>query len=290
MTLEKIINDSLKNKYGELNDVLKLRIKDEIEMIYKLDLETYFIKAHRLAKISKNDNYEYEYRGNLGNSVIAYILDITDVDPLYYNLPYELSLHKDLKPIVEFHVASDVYEKTLNELNEIEIEIFERPEFGKVTIIDLNYKYLNSVFEDIESEDYLNEINEFIPSNYDELLHYYALKLGNDVWESNGYYYFKNRNVSFTKIIATSEQIYEILLNANINKDKALNIAVLTKGLRTESKQEDLRLKLKDLEIEDWIKESILKSTYYFPKSHVISSLNRRIRNMEKEDIYHDSI
>lgn len=75
--------DSLKEK---LSDVEQARLKAELNVIRQTDTADLFLFA---LECSKNLNGKIYFRGALNNSYLAFILGITRVDALSYNLPFE---------------------------------------------------------------------------------------------------------------------------------------------------------------------------------------------------------
>src|SRR5205823_5292011 len=57
------------------------------------DLAGYFLVVRDIARYARRQNYGMALRGSAGNSLVCYLLEITDVDPLRFSLPLERFLH-----------------------------------------------------------------------------------------------------------------------------------------------------------------------------------------------------
>lgn len=73
-----------------LKEVYVPRLKYELEVIGNMGFSGYFLLVQDIVVWSKqNGVYVGAGRGSVGGSLIAYILDITDVDPIRFNLIFE---------------------------------------------------------------------------------------------------------------------------------------------------------------------------------------------------------
>jgi DNA polymerase-3 subunit alpha len=72
-----------KNIYGE-------RVKKELKVIEEFNLAGYFLIVQDYVKFAKDRNIFVNYgRGSVAGSLVAYLLDITDVDPIKHDLIFE---------------------------------------------------------------------------------------------------------------------------------------------------------------------------------------------------------
>ncbi len=77
-------------------DIIEKRINYELEVITKKGYETYFlIVADFVNWAKKNQIAVGPGRGSVAGSLVAYILGITDINPLEYNLPFERFLNPE---------------------------------------------------------------------------------------------------------------------------------------------------------------------------------------------------
>lgn len=120
---KEIIKDSCYNKayelYGkELSEEVKSRLDLELNSIINNNFETIYLIYSELVKYSNDLGYEVGGRGSVGNSFVAYLLGITNINPLYYNLPFELFAGKnyDKEPDIDLNFSSKIQSKIFDYL------------------------------------------------------------------------------------------------------------------------------------------------------------------------------
>ncbi|MGC1471061.1 MAG: DNA polymerase III subunit alpha [Psychroserpens sp.] len=79
----------LPNRYKEITPVIKERIEKELKAIEDMDFVSYFLINDDILKYARSKGYPYIGRGSGSNSVVAYILGITNVDPIELDLYFE---------------------------------------------------------------------------------------------------------------------------------------------------------------------------------------------------------
>jgi len=89
LLLEKLAWDGMQYRYGNNNAVAKERIKHELEIIDKLGFAAYFLITWDIVRYSMARGFYHVGRGSGANSIIAYCLKITNVDPIDLNLYFE---------------------------------------------------------------------------------------------------------------------------------------------------------------------------------------------------------
>jgi DNA-directed DNA polymerase III PolC len=87
--LEKLAMDGLEYRYGKTNKEAIKRVRHELEIIYKMRFSAYFLIAWDIIRYSMSRGFYHVGRGSGANSVVAYCLKITDVDPIDLNLYFE---------------------------------------------------------------------------------------------------------------------------------------------------------------------------------------------------------
>jgi DNA-directed DNA polymerase III PolC len=75
------------------NPAAQERLREELVVIEAGGLAGYFLVVHGIARHARHKGYPMALRGSAGNSLVCYLLEITDVDPLRFNLPMERFLH-----------------------------------------------------------------------------------------------------------------------------------------------------------------------------------------------------
>jgi len=87
--LEKLTYDGMKYRYGKNNKQAAKRVTNELEIIDKLGFSSYFLITWDIIRYSLSRGFYHVGRGSGANSVVAYCLKITDVDPIELNLYFE---------------------------------------------------------------------------------------------------------------------------------------------------------------------------------------------------------
>jgi len=89
LLLEKLALDGMRYRYGSQNNEAKKRIRHELEIIDKLGFSAYFLITWDIIRYSMARGFYHVGRGSGANSIVAYCLKITNVDPIDLNLYFE---------------------------------------------------------------------------------------------------------------------------------------------------------------------------------------------------------
>ncbi|MCX6248835.1 MAG: DNA polymerase III subunit alpha [Bacteroidetes bacterium] len=87
--LEKLASDGLVYRYGKSNREAANRVRHELEIIDKLGFSSYFLITWDIIRYSMSRGFYHVGRGSGANSIVAYCLKITDVDPIELDLYFE---------------------------------------------------------------------------------------------------------------------------------------------------------------------------------------------------------
>jgi DNA-directed DNA polymerase III PolC len=87
--LEKLAYDGLAYRYGKSGKEALNRVKHELQVIDKLGFSAYFLITWDIIRYSMSRGFYHVGRGSGANSIVAYCLKITDVDPIELNLYFE---------------------------------------------------------------------------------------------------------------------------------------------------------------------------------------------------------
>jgi len=94
--LRDLVEDGLKNRYGEVNPPIRERVEHEIEIIKQSGFTSYFLIAWDFVHYAKENKIPVgPGRGSAAGSVVSYALDITNIDPLKYDLIFERFLNPE---------------------------------------------------------------------------------------------------------------------------------------------------------------------------------------------------
>ena len=87
--LERLCDQGLFYRYPKITEEVHARIHKELETIKKMGFVSYFLMNWKIVKYAKEKGYYYVGRGSGANSIVAYLLQITDVDPIELDLYFE---------------------------------------------------------------------------------------------------------------------------------------------------------------------------------------------------------
>lgn len=98
--IRSLCEEGLHKRYDEVTPEIRERIEKEIGVIAEKDYITYFLIAWDVISYARSKGYYYVGRGSGANSVVAYLLGITDVDPLELDLYFErfINLYRQNPP------------------------------------------------------------------------------------------------------------------------------------------------------------------------------------------------
>jgi error-prone DNA polymerase len=87
--LKKLTYEGLKYRYDTVTDKILDRIDKELKIIRQKEFVSYFLINWKILKYARAKGYFYIGRGSGANSIVAYLLRITDVDPIDLDLYFE---------------------------------------------------------------------------------------------------------------------------------------------------------------------------------------------------------
>lgn len=90
--LAKLAKDGLAFRYGN-NKVAKVRVEKELKIIHQLGFNAYFLITWDLIRYAQSRGFYHVGRGSGANSIVAFCLQITDVDPIELDLYFERFLN-----------------------------------------------------------------------------------------------------------------------------------------------------------------------------------------------------
>jgi len=87
--LERLAYRGLTYRYTNPDQIIYSRIEKELNIIKSKGFVSYFLINWKILKYARSKGYFYVGRGSGANSIIAYLLRITDVDPIELDLYFE---------------------------------------------------------------------------------------------------------------------------------------------------------------------------------------------------------
>ena len=102
--LRKLAFDGMAYRYGRSNKEAYRRVEKELAIIEKMDFCAYFLIAWDIIRFSVSKGFYHVGRGSGANSVVAYCLKITDVDPIELDLYFERFLNPKRTSAPDFDI------------------------------------------------------------------------------------------------------------------------------------------------------------------------------------------
>jgi len=95
--LRRLAEDGLRRRYGDPPPAAAVeRLESELEVIGRMGFEAYFLIVWDFVRYAKDSGIAVgPGRGSAAGSIVSYALDITDVDPLAYDLLFERFLNAE---------------------------------------------------------------------------------------------------------------------------------------------------------------------------------------------------
>lgn len=106
---ENIVRKNFKTKFKNPSKITIDRLNIELNLIKNLNYTYIYILLMEITKFCKQENEYYQLNGYINNSLISYILDITEIEPK--NLPYELFFSEI--PKIELIISPNFYNKKM---------------------------------------------------------------------------------------------------------------------------------------------------------------------------------
>jgi DNA polymerase III alpha subunit len=92
--LSTIASEGLRKRYDQIDTKMKNRLEYELSVISELNFTDYFLIVRDIVQEAKKRGMLTIGRGSAANSLVAYCLELTQVDPIKLNLFFERFLNK----------------------------------------------------------------------------------------------------------------------------------------------------------------------------------------------------
>ena len=113
--LQTLCNDGLQHKFRPVTRRARDQLDHELRVIERTNLAGYFLVVWDIVRFARSKGIRCQGRGSAANSIAAYVLDITPVDPLRHNLLFERFLTEDAHtmPDIDVDFAADRREEVI---------------------------------------------------------------------------------------------------------------------------------------------------------------------------------
>jgi len=94
--LYKLCFEGMRDRYMPITSAVTRRLQHELEVIEKTGLAEFFLINWDLMRFAREHGVPGQGRGSAADSIVAYVLGITRVDPIEHNLLFERFLHEEM--------------------------------------------------------------------------------------------------------------------------------------------------------------------------------------------------
>ncbi len=100
-----LCDEGSKAKYPEITDAIRARIDFELDVIHRMGFDGYYLVVKDLIDNARKQGVPVgPGRGSGAGSIVAYLLDITQIDPMRYGLLFERFLNPDRISMPDFDI------------------------------------------------------------------------------------------------------------------------------------------------------------------------------------------
>ena len=113
--LYRLCQESVQRKYHPMTRAVAARLQRELDVIEKTHLAEFFLITWDIMRFARERGIPGQGRGSAADSIVAYLLGITRVDPVAHDLLFERFLHEDHQgtPDIDIDFSTDHREQVL---------------------------------------------------------------------------------------------------------------------------------------------------------------------------------
>ncbi len=134
--LGKLAYKGFNYRYSKANKTALQRLRHELEVIFSLNFSSYFLIAHDIIRFSMSKGFYHVGRGSGANSIVAYCLKITDVDPIELDLYFERFLNTKRSEPPDFDI-----DYSWKDRDEVQKYIFQKYGREHVALLGVNSRF-----------------------------------------------------------------------------------------------------------------------------------------------------
>ncbi len=105
----------IRKRYPTSQDAARERIERELAVIEEKDFPGYFLIVHDIVQFARDQGILCQGRGSSANSALCYALEITAIDSIFFDLPFErfLATTREEEPDIDVDFDSDRREEVI---------------------------------------------------------------------------------------------------------------------------------------------------------------------------------
>ena len=113
--LYSLCQEAVQRKYHPVTRHVAARLQRELDVIEKTGLAEFFLITWDIMRFARENHIPGQGRGSAADSIVAYLLEITRVDPVAHDLLFERFLHEDHQgtPDIDIDFSTDHREQVL---------------------------------------------------------------------------------------------------------------------------------------------------------------------------------
>ncbi|HEU5288329.1 MAG TPA: PHP domain-containing protein, partial [Candidatus Limnocylindria bacterium] len=110
-----LCQDGARAKYGRMTPRVSRQLAHELDVIERCGLAEFFLINWDIVRFCKERQIPAQGRGSAADSIVAYVLDITKVDPIAHDLLFERFLTEDSRtmPDIDLDIATNDREEVI---------------------------------------------------------------------------------------------------------------------------------------------------------------------------------
>ena len=113
--LYRLCQEAVQHKYHPMTRAVAARLQRELDVIEKTRLAEFFLITWDIMRFAREHGIPGQGRGSAADSIVAYLLGVTRVDPVAHDLLFERFLHEDHQgtPDIDIDFSTDHREQVL---------------------------------------------------------------------------------------------------------------------------------------------------------------------------------
>ncbi len=210
--LKKIAIEGLSRRYPLVTDELMDRLNYEIDVISRMGFAGYFLIVWDFIRYAKmNDIWVGPGRGSGAGSIVAYSLEITNIDPIKYNLLFERFLNEKRISMPDFDI--DFCQERREEVIDYVNKKYTKDKVSQIV-----------TFSKMKSKAVLRDVGRVLDIPLDRVN--YIVSLFKEFYHSEG-----DENSSLIKYARKNSELNLILEGSNEDEKKLIFISERLRGI-----------------------------------------------------------
>lgn len=264
--------------YGSDLSAIEDRLLRELDYVETFGFEKELLAAELLAQSYKDRYIPFLVGGLIGSLCLSYILGITEVDPIKYNIPYEMAVGYNGDKIPSFvieHNGSGILSVGKN-INAIPCGILNNASNNFLIIKDFDdqkvWEYIscgNYKFDfGSSSKEFSELVERFKPTSIELFAKTISVCLSTGLYPNNIDNIANDYHLEINDLPTTREDFIELFIEHGLLKEKAF--AVMSYIQTGRSIPVELMNILDEMKFPDWFAPLTQKIVYLLPRSYCL--------------------